>query len=1142
VAKTVDETALLDGALAGDVLTYTITAVNTGNVTLGSVTISDPMAGAATPVRSGASAADSSFDAGDTWVWQIDYTLTQSDIDAGSIENYASVTGTPEGGSSLTAYSAAKAAASNAAVAPAKGSGVVTTLAPVPAVTGVKASVLTDSDTSGDLSAEDQLTYTITVENTGNVSLTGVKLSSEVLKRADGTTVAEFDASDFTVPADVDLAPGETAEFSATYTVQQADIDAGGLSNSATVAGSPPTGSDVSDVTDSGNTGDGANANDPTTNLIEPAPEVSITKTVDDQQLADGVRVGDVLTYTIVIKNTGNVTLTEITLADVFSTSDGEKVDLTEWPDLTGVQADTNLDVGESWTYTASFTLDADAIKAGGVENIATVTAKAPNGDTVSAQSTVKGNTTAEGKATGTEFPGEISGGVREYLAAASGVTVYLLVETAPNSGQYVNAEDENGDPITTTTDSDGHYSFLHLTPGRYGISFGATGANSLPTAISEDYQASGNEIVDIVVDAGAVELHQDAFFVDPSGVIYDSETLAPIAGAKVTLYFNGAPVPDSWLNVVLAHENGALTGPDGSYAYLFDPATAQSGVYTIVVEKAGYKPSVVYPANALAVQPALGGGLEKIVADDVPGQATPRLYHTSLRVQFAPGNPAQTSNGIVNNHIPMDLELLPLIEDEVVSILKDDLAMTISQQGQVMGGFAEGALGRLKSRDTGRCAEVVEKQMQKDMIRFADALAEITPDSADLLDDIAQSLLECPTVRFEVGGHTADTSEGTVALSMQRAQAVVTALVARGIDEDRLIAQGYGGTRPLAAPATTEGQARNERISFMALKDLPQEDCLNSSTSDHAFNATANDKGASMNGGFNREDRRCSDDSWRIVDGNASYASSGTGIDQMLFDISIRREKFTSGNTIKGHFVGAYGSSSAVTGLAEGSILGFGLNAGLYGAHRIGRSVYLDYYLGAAGGHHAFELDFVRLGGGVTATGAYSYGAVFAGAALSGEADALGLALVPRAGVNLAWSPGGSGTLNAVRGALADAGDLTIPAVMGARIFAEVTFDNLLAEGDSDLSFTPRVLCDKAIGDDRGGCGYGASVEISHQARKTGRTYALGLEAERVGDTSLGSLSLRYAWPLGVGAVDGGVDVSTSGEASVQSTFKVEF
>lgn len=51
-----------------------------------------------------------------------------------------------------------------------------------------------------------------------------------------------------------------------------------------------------------------------------------------------------------------------------------------------------------------------------------------------------------------------------------------------------------------------------------------------------------------------------------------------------------------------------------------------------------------------------------------------------------------------------------------------------------------------------------------------------------------------------------------------------------------------------------------------------------------------------------------------------------------------------------------------------------------------------------------------------------------------------------------------------------------------------------------------------------------------------------VGLDLEQVGGTRQGSLSLRYEWTLGVGVLDGGLDVSTSGEASVQSKFQVEF
>ena len=168
-----------------------------------------------------------------------------------------------------------------------------------------------------------------------------------------------------------------------------------------------------------------------------------------------------------------------------------------------------------------------------------------------------------------------------------------------------------------------------------------------------------------------------------------------------------------------------------------------------------------------------------------------------SLRVQFTPGNPALTSNGIVNNHIPMDLELLPLVEDEVVSILKEDLAMTMAQQGRIMEGFSKGALDRLKSRDGNRCVALIEKALRKEMIRFDAGSATITPQGSDLLEEIAALLLPCPTVQFEVGAHLAEDAEGAFVLSQRRAEAVVAAVRLR--------------RRPIWAPSLASSRPRTK-------------------------------------------------------------------------------------------------------------------------------------------------------------------------------------------------------------------------------------------------------------------------------------------------------------------------------------------
>ena len=72
----------------------------------------------------------------------------------------------------------------------------------------------------------------------------------------------------------------------------------------------------MTDVTDNGNAIDGNTTDDATEDLVTAAPQITIKKTVDASSLLDGVRAGDVLVYTIVIKNTANVTLSDLNLTD----------------------------------------------------------------------------------------------------------------------------------------------------------------------------------------------------------------------------------------------------------------------------------------------------------------------------------------------------------------------------------------------------------------------------------------------------------------------------------------------------------------------------------------------------------------------------------------------------------------------------------------------------------------------------------------------------------------------------------------------------------------------------------------------------------------------------------------------------------
>ena len=81
-----------------------------------------------------------------------------------------------------------------------------------------------------------------------------------------------------------------------------------------------------------------------------------------------------------------------------------------------------------------------------------------------------------------------------------------------------------------------------------------------------------------------------------------------------------------------------------------------------------------------------------------------------------------------------------------------------------------------------------------------------LKPESKGPLDDIVEVLVDYPTVRIELTGHTAADGDHdqNIALSKRRADAVKAYMISRGIPADRLQTVGYGPDRPPKDPRTT--------------------------------------------------------------------------------------------------------------------------------------------------------------------------------------------------------------------------------------------------------------------------------------------------------------------------------------------------
>ena len=80
--------------------------------------------------------------------------------------------------------------------------------------------------------------------------------------------------------------------------------------------------------------------------------------------------------------------------------------------------------------------------------------------------------------------------------------------------------------------------------------------------------------------------------------------------------------------------------------------------------------------------------------------------------------------------------------------------------------------------------------------------------------------LKDNPTVKIEISGHTDNVGKpaDNLALSNSRAKSVVNYLISKGIAAQRLVAKGYGETKPMADNKTEEGKAKNRRTELKVI------------------------------------------------------------------------------------------------------------------------------------------------------------------------------------------------------------------------------------------------------------------------------------------------------------------------------------
>ncbi len=95
---------------------------------------------------------------------------------------------------------------------------------------------------------------------------------------------------------------------------------------------------------------------------------------------------------------------------------------------------------------------------------------------------------------------------------------------------------------------------------------------------------------------------------------------------------------------------------------------------------------------------------------------------------------------------------------------------------------------------------------------------ASIKSVSFALLNEVAQAMVDNPTIKVEIGGHTDSVGNDAfnLKLSQSRAESVRTYLIKRGIASNRMVPKGFGENVPIADNRTEAGRSQNRRVEFL--------------------------------------------------------------------------------------------------------------------------------------------------------------------------------------------------------------------------------------------------------------------------------------------------------------------------------------
>lgn len=303
----------------------------------------------------------------------------------------------------------------------------------------------------------------------------------------------------------------------------------------------------------------------------------------------------------------------------------------------------------------------------------------------------------------------------------------------------------------------------------------------------------------------------------DPAGV---ERTAAGIKGVRVISLdpacFGAAPI-----------------GGTGSSSSATTDSTTDStkgsttGSTSTTVVSSGVRISVTLSDGTLTLSGAVATDAQMLVLVGAAGQAlNPQYVISKLVVDSSVAVDASTLSRVaaLTTVMPANLVSGDLTFDGTVVHVNGVYPDTTSKANFERVASGVGVTPELQARAAATTAEalILQKRLNDyvaaNPILFESNKAVLVPSTTALLDRIAVMARALAGTTIEVQGHTDTTGDPVrnLRLSQNRADAVVLALIARGVPAGQLVAKGYGVTKPKVPNTTTANRAINRRVEFV--------------------------------------------------------------------------------------------------------------------------------------------------------------------------------------------------------------------------------------------------------------------------------------------------------------------------------------